>query len=178
MRVLALALVALTLLAAGCFGGDDDGDAPPTTTTPETTPTTTPTDATPTTPTNATPTPTSPAGPPPPMECSFSGTFSNAAPGETDGGSDPTPCEVPERYTSATLNVTWGGTPPVGEAVSVSLVDPDGGVVASCDYAPPTPPATEPAPCSQTGSLSGAGTYQVVYEGLGTVTASGTVTLT
>lgn len=174
MRALLLALVSLALLTAGCFGGDDEGGETTTTPTPTTS---TPTTTTPTTPTNETPTPTTPTTPPAPMPkeaCAPSGTFN--APPPPVGTPQTATCTIEEGYTQVTMNVTWGGSPQLGNAVAVNLIDPDGTTVLSCSFTSPTPPATEAEPCSAgPESITTAGEWTVQFAGEGTVTASASI---
>lgn len=183
MRFIPVLLISVALAtSAGCFGGDDE---PPITTTPTPTgPTTTPTSgATPTTPTSPTPgdTNTTPPKPAPRELCPVSKDFSSQtpAPGATTVTTTGDCGSVAAGYTRIALmgNFTANqGAPAVlTSGVAVKVLDAAGTAVLSCGGPGPGQMA---GPVACTGeSAATVGAYTLAFEGSGTVTFAGSVTI-
>lgn len=181
MRILALALVAMTVGLAGCSedGGGDGGETPTTTPETSTTPGTTPTNAT--TPTG-TPTPTTTPEPETAPEPVVVHETSHSYPTVTagDDAERTETFDVPTGYTTLLLNVTYtpaSSAGPVGAGVAdearVALRDAaDAEATQACvvDGA-----VEEPVTCAVEVPITDAGTWTVVFTGSGSVSADVTI---
>lgn len=181
MRLIPALALGLALVAAGCFGGDDEeGDTP----TPSTPVTTTPATGGGTGGTggngtggaggNGTGGGSTTPMPKAPSEVHTDSVDFTRAPSvpPTTPAATTKPFTVPEGYTKLTLNVTWTmtGAAVVQNGVAVKVLGPDGSALLTC--AGPAAGPAAPTPCTQEGPISVGGEYTAQYEGSGNVQAA------
>lgn len=174
--------MALATASAGCFGKDDgdDGTNPPTPTPTGTSPTggATPT---PTTTPTVTPTPTTPPKPAPKELCAVTKDFSTQqpAPPATTITSTGTCGAVTAGYTKIAINGNFtanaGAPVQLAEGINVKVLDAAGTAVLTC-VGPPTPGQAATIACAQEVAAA-AGDHSLLFEGAGTVTFTGSVTV-
>lgn len=171
MRRLTLALVALSLAFAGCFGDDEEpttDPTPDTTPTPTVTPTPTGGNGTGDGGNGTTPTPT-PEAPPAPEEVYTKAGFNFVRPPPEAPTTEP--FTVPDGFSTITLNVTWNVEPAgapvtVNNGASVTITGPGGSTLTCAAPAGGTAP-TEPTVCTETSPNPEAGEWSVAYAGEG-----------
>lgn len=171
MRLFPLLAIGLSLVAAGCFGGDNGGGTT-TTTTPAGTTGGTTTSTTTTTPTGTTPTtttPTTPTKPAPQEIATGTADFTQNTPAQPLA---PKAFTVPAGYTMANLTVTFSCTGGAPACVSNGIQVKAAGLTCALTDNPLQGSKT----CVQEGAVT-PGDYKVEFAGEGLVSGAYKVTI-